>query len=129
VSLARSSALLLSLLACRGGPDGPPTRNDTLLGTGLTGTVMRGPVTPVCVVTRPCDAPFSATFHVYQGTQAVAPFASDASGHFSVALPPGTYTVIPDSTAPVFPRFQSRVVTVQPQGATAVTLEFDTGIR
>ncbi|HEX4600887.1 MAG TPA: hypothetical protein VH116_05790 [Gemmatimonadales bacterium] len=129
MSLARWSTLVLALLACRGGPAGPTPVSETLRGTGLTGSVLRGPVTPVCVVTRPCDAPFSAAFHVSADTREVAQFASDATGRFSVALPPGTYTVVPDSTAPVFPRFQSRVVTVQPEGVTAVTLEFDTGIR
>ncbi|HEX4628469.1 MAG TPA: carboxypeptidase-like regulatory domain-containing protein [Gemmatimonadales bacterium] len=81
------------------------------------------------MVGRPCDAPFSAEFHVYRGTQEVAQFVSDSSGRFSVALPPGTYTVVPDAAAPVFPRSQTRVVTVQPQGTTTVILEFDTGIR
>lgn len=129
MTLARSAALALALVACRGGPSGPSPSNEALPGTGLTGSVLRGPVTPVCVVSRPCDAPFSAEFHVYRGTLEVAQFASDMTGHFTVALSPGIYTVVPDSTAPLFPRFQSRVVAVLPQGETTVTLEFDTGIR
>jgi hypothetical protein len=100
------------------------------LATGLEGTVTRGPITPVCVVGVPCDAPFAAGFTVRQGPipVAVAHFQSDSAGHYSVLLVPGTYTVAPDSGAPVFPG-QALQVTVGPVGMTRADLAFDTGIR
>jgi hypothetical protein len=107
-----------------GGPSRPtPT-------TGLTGTVLRGPITPVCQVDVACDAPFSAGFSVDRSGGAVAHFRSDAAGHFTVWLEPGMYTVVPDQDAPVTaPASQARPVTVGPVGLTDVELLFDTGIR
>ncbi len=103
-----------------------PTDSQT---TGLTGTVRRGPITPVCQVGVPCDAPFAAGFQVWQGSRFVAGFQSDSAGHYLVLLAPGAYTVVPDSTAPIFPKGQTRQVTVGPVGLTHLDLEFDTGIR
>jgi len=100
------------------------------LTTGLTGTVLRGPVTPVCTVNVPCQAPFSAGFTVDRSGMAVARFRSDSDGRFTVMVPPGTYRVIPEADAPLLaPASQAKVVTVQDAGLTTVTLEFDTGIR
>jgi hypothetical protein len=98
--------------------------------TGLTGVVMRGPITPVCQVDVPCDAPFSATFTVQQNGRSVAQFHTDADGHFTVMLAPGNYTIVPASDAPIIaPQSQVKTVQVMPTGLTNVTLEFDTGIR
>lgn len=100
------------------------------LVTGLEGTVTRGPITPVCIVGVPCDAPFAAGFTVREGPipVAVAHFTSDSAGHYRVLLVPGSYTVVPDSGAPVFPG-QARAVTVGAVGMTQADLAFDTGIR
>ena len=99
--------------------------------TGLTGVVLRGPVTPVCRVDVPCDAPFSAGFTVQKSGQRVAQFQSDASGRFTVFLAPGPYTVVPNADAPIIsPSRQSKTATVLDNGAlTVVQLMFDTGIR
>jgi hypothetical protein len=99
--------------------------------TGLTGVVMRGPVTPVCRVDVPCDAPFSAGFTVQKSGQRVAQFQSDATGRFTVFLAPGPYVVVPNADAPIIsPSRQSKTVTVLDNGAlTMVQLMFDTGIR
>jgi hypothetical protein len=96
--------------------------------TGLEGTVTRGPITPVCQVGVPCDAPFSAGFQVWQSQRLVARFVSDSAGHYLVLLAPGDYEVVPDSTAPLLPG-QSRSVTVGSSGLTHLDLQFDTGIR
>lgn len=94
------------------------------------GEVLRGPVTPVCRIDVPCDAGFSALFHVLQGGVEVTQFGSDAAGRFHLAVPPGTYTVVPDSTAPLMaPAIQSRTVTVAGLRLIPDTLVFDTGIR
>lgn len=99
--------------------------------TGLSGVVIRGPVTPVCRIDVPCDAPFSAGFTVQRGGRRVADFRSDASGQFMVFLAPGPYTVVPDSDAGIIsPSSQAKSVTVADTGTlTVVRLTFDTGIR
>ena len=99
--------------------------------TGLTGFVMRGPVTPVCRVDVPCDAPFSATFDVERSGRRVAQFQSDDAGQFTVLLTPGAYTVVPAADAPIIsPSSQVKSVTVADTGMlTTVRLTFDTGIR
>jgi hypothetical protein len=99
--------------------------------TGLTGTVTRGPVTPVCRVDVPCDAPFSSRFTVQQGGTLVAQFQSDQAGQFTVFLQPGAYTVVPAADAPIIsPERQAKPVTVANNGQlTVVQLTFDTGIR
>src|SRR5262252_6742750 len=96
--------------------------------TGLTGTVTRGPVTPVCRVDVPCDAPFSASFSVQQNGRQVAQFRSDQSGQFAVSLQPGSYTVVPAADAPIIsPQSQAKPVTVVNNGQlTVVQLSFDT---
>ena len=98
--------------------------------TGLTGTVVRGPITPVCRLDVPCDAPFSAGFSVQRGGRRVTGFRSDAAGQFTVLLDPGAYSVVPDADAPLIaPGSQSKAVTVGDTGLTTVRLTFDTGIR
>jgi hypothetical protein len=99
--------------------------------TGLTGVVLRGPITPVCRVDVPCDAPFSAGFSVQRGGRRVAEFQSDASGQFTVFLEPGAYTVVPNGDAGIIsPTSQTKSVTVADTGMlTVVRLMFDTGIR
>jgi hypothetical protein len=117
-------AVALLMTAGCGGATSPSST------TGLTGTVERGPVTPVCSVGVPCSAPFSAGFTVDSNGAAVAHFRSDGRGQFTVMLPPAVYHVIPDADAPLLsPASQVKTVTVQGGGLTTVTLEFDTGIR
>ena len=99
--------------------------------TGLTGVVIRGPVTPVCRIDVPCDAPFSATFSVERSGRRVTQFQSDAAGQFTVVLAPGVYTIVPAADAPIIsPTTQGKSVTVVDNGMlTVVRLTFDTGIR
>lgn len=123
-----AAAFLVILAAsCSTAGCGTPTApSDTV----LIGTVMRGPVQPVCRVDVPCDAPFSASFTVEQRDRVVATFLSDSNGRFEVRLPPGSYLVIPSATAPIIsPRAQAKEVIVGSNGPTMVTLRFDTGIR
>jgi len=94
------------------------------------GTVLRGPITPVCTPTAPCDAPFSAPFTVERNGNRVAQFQSDQQGQFTVMLAPGVYRVIPEPSAPLMlPASQIKDVTVGTDGLTSVVLHFDTGIR
>ena len=99
--------------------------------TGLTGVVTRGPITPVCRIDVPCDAPFSAGFIVQRGGRQIATFRSDSMGQFTVFLAPGAYTVVPNADTPIIsPASQAKPVTVGDTGLlTVVRLTFDTGIR
>lgn len=98
--------------------------------TGLQGTVTRGPIAPVCQVGSPCTAPVAGTFTVWRGTVSITTFRSDSSGHYAVALDPGTYTIIAGSDVPVFdPSQRQQTATVGPSGYTAFDITFDTGIR
>jgi hypothetical protein len=100
------------------------------IATGLSGTVFRGPIAPVCAVALPCEEPFSAGFTVQRGGSRVAAFKSDPQGHFEVRLPPGTYVVIPGADAPIIsPSAQFKELTVGNTGLTTIDLHFDTGIR
>jgi len=120
--MAGASLILGVAIACAA-PMTVPT-------TGLTGTVIRGPITPVCRVDLPCSAPFSAHFTVMSGSSTVASFLSDSSGVFTVMLAPGSYTIVPAADAPVMSATsQAKSVIVGPVGLTKVQLEFDTGIR
>ena len=123
-------ALLIVIAACQpqGGSGAVSAGQDD--ETGLQGIMLRGPITPVCMVNVPCDGPLSARFVVEQGEAEIAHFESDASGNFRVALAPGAYTVVPDESAPLMsPQSQRREVEVESTGFTTVTLSFDTGIR
>ena len=114
---------LMTLWACSSTSPSPTT--------GLSGVVVRGPITPVCRVDVPCDAPFSATFGVQRSGRQIAQFRSDASGQFTILLQPGDYTIVPAPDAPIIsPGMQIKSVSVADSGAlTMVRLTFDTGIR
>lgn len=119
--------LLLVALACTNQPSSILLAQDQ--GTGLEGTVRRGPIQPVCRVGEPCDAPFSAAFQVWRRQQRVTRFQSDSMGHYRVLLAPGAYTIVADSGAPIWPPRQAHDVTVGSVGLTHLDLNFDTGIR
>lgn len=118
------AAMIALLAGCSGD-------SQDVLSTGLTGLVVRGPIQPVCQLNQPCeDAPFSAAFAVYRGSDRVARFRSDTLGAFTVALAPGAYRVVPGPDAPIMdPAGQAKDVEVGAVGLTTVQLAFDTGIR
>jgi hypothetical protein len=123
----RSVVLLVLGLGCWTAACRAPTAP---VETALAGTVVRGPIQPVCRIDLACDAPFSAAFTVQQGERVVASFRSDSEGRFEVALARGAYTVVPAQDAPIFsPGDQKKDVVVGASGRTTVTLHFDTGIR
>lgn len=120
----------LALLIAAGTTGACAQPNTATPTTGLSGVVVRGPVTPVCRIDVPCDAPFSAGFTVASSGREVARFRSDTDGRFTVFLLPGVYRVVPDGDAPIIaPAAQAKTVEVMNAGLTIVRLEFDTGIR
>ena len=60
----------------------------------LSGTVMRGPVTPVCVAELPCDEPAAnVTLLFIQKGAVIVRAVTNAQGRYRVRLPPGVYVV------------------------------------
>lgn len=111
--------LAVALMAACGRPAG-----------GIAGQVFIGPMCPVIEEGVPCpDQPYQATIAVRnaRGRQ-IGRFRTDAEGRFRVALPPGTYTLVPESPGgpTVAPEQQ---VTVAADQYTAVTITYESGIR
>ncbi len=106
---------------CRPEPTWPPPP----AGTGIAGSVRRGPIRPVCTVELPCDGPApGVTVVVSQAAAPVATTVTDAKGHFVMQVPPGSYAVsaLAPRTAPVD-------LQVRDGAYSRVTLSIDTGIR
>jgi hypothetical protein len=118
----RVLAMLALLTACTSatGADAVP----------VDGTILRGPIQPVCQVEQSCDGPLVADFVVTRNGRAVLNFRTDATGHFSIALAPGSYQVIPSVDAPIMGAGTvSQPLTVVAPETRGVMLQFDTGIR
>ena len=66
----------------------------TAEATNVRGSVVRGPVTPVCRAEAPCSAPVAGLPLVFLASGVeVARVKTDGAGRFALALPPGTYAV------------------------------------
>jgi hypothetical protein len=113
--------LSTAALAVAAGAHATPLR-----GT-LTGTVSRGPITPVCAAEQPCSGPAAGVTLLFLRNGAVAGrVVTDASGRYALRLRAGTYAVRranggrkldPDSAA------------VRPGRISRVDFFIDTGIR
>lgn len=124
---------LTALLACGGtglDPEGPE-------GT-LSGQVTVGPNCPVEVEGVPCPPPpgiyESIQVHVYVRDggidRLVTTTRPDASGRFTLRLPPGTYRLALEHAIgiPGAP-LEGRDVRIDPGATTIVEFQIDTGIR
>ena len=119
---------LTVIAACAG--SGDENAGVTAGPTGLSGRAIAHPADPACIGNQSCDQPLHATFNVEQNGNRVAQFSTDADGQFSVALPPGSYVIVPDSGAPLADAStQTRAVTVGPTGMRQLMLTFDGLIR
>jgi hypothetical protein len=62
--------------------------------SGLFGTVVISPATPVCIAGQPCTKPAAGTrLTFYRGAAAVTSVVTTSTGHYRVGLAPGVYTV------------------------------------
>lgn len=101
--------------------------------SGVRGIVMLGPTCPVERIPPDpacADKPFATTITVHR-SGASATFAkgeSDASGRFSISLPPGEYTLSAGSGS-MLPRCAPTDASVGSTGYTSVSISCDTGIR
>jgi hypothetical protein len=96
--------------------------------SGLQGLVMRGPISPVCRVGVPCEAPAQVTLVFSRSGEVRARVRTTAKGRYRAALRPGRYAVRTTERVGMRP-VEPRLVTV-PRGRFAtVTFHIDTGIR
>jgi hypothetical protein len=128
------AAISISVLACgsRGGalPLASAASTSPQGDAGITGKVR---IAPTCPVERPgkvCERPYQATITIRRepGGTLVARVRSSATGHFVVALAPGTYRLLPQNGHP-YPRSSRQVATVHSGHYTAVVITYDSGIR
>jgi hypothetical protein len=98
--------------------------------SGVSGLVRYGPTCPVQRVGQTCTRPYQATITVRRepGGRFIARVRSSTSGRFALRLPPGRYLLVPHSGAP-YPRAASVTVVVRRHRYTAVTIDYDSGIR
>jgi hypothetical protein len=131
---AALAAMSVSVLACgsRGGglPLASAASSPRQGDAGITGEVR---ISPTCPVERPgkvCERPYQATITIRREPRdtLVARVRSSATGHFLIALVPGTYLLMPQNGHP-YPRSSPLLTTVHTHHYTAVVIRYDTGIR
>jgi hypothetical protein len=116
------STVALALVA---GAQASPSR-----GT-LTGVVMRGPVTPVCVVEQPCDEPAAnVTLLFIRNGAVIVRTVTNLQGRYRVRLPAGVYSVRRAVVGPTIDRkLEPNRARVYRGRLTRVDFSIDTGIR
>jgi hypothetical protein len=62
-------------------------------GTGLRGLVTRGPTRPVCEIGTPCSEPAPGVRLTFVRGAVIRSTTTDETGHYRIALAPGTYAV------------------------------------
>ncbi len=98
----------------------PPTG-----GTGVTGIVRRGPITPVCAAEVPCHAPAAGVaVDLMQGGVVVSHVITGAGGRYYVLAVPGDYVVRATGRG-----LTPRSAHVQARRFVEVDFQIDTGIR
>jgi hypothetical protein len=120
------SAVVISILALvvAAGAQATPRR-----GT-LSGTVTRGPVTPVCAIEVPCYEPApNVTLLFTRNETIVGRAVTDAEGHYRVRLPGGTYAVRRPAASTIDRRLDPNRVWVASSRTRHIDFSIDTGIR
>lgn len=131
--MRRAGLLVIAALAgaCATARPAPPSATPTL-ANGVEGQALIGPMCPVIQADTPCpDQPYAATLTVLnQAGQVVATAQADAQGRFRLALPPGAYTLRPESPPGLpLPRAEPLSFTVTTGYWTTLTILYDSGIR
>jgi Carboxypeptidase regulatory-like domain len=96
--------------------------------SGLHGTVLRGPITPVCRVDVPCDAPAAGLTLTFSAVGVVRETKTDKQGAYRIALPPGIYAVR-TSSKPFGQTPRPARVHVRAGHSDRIVFRIDTGIR
>ena len=99
-----------------------------ILATGLHGTVVKGPTTPVCRTGVPCSAPAHVTLvfrrpgHVYRTRSAL-------TGAYRIVLPAGYYTVTTVERIGIERNIRPQRIHVRAGHDDRLDFQIDTGIR
>jgi carboxypeptidase family protein len=99
-----------------------------LLVGSLHGVVMRGPITPVCQVGKPCDAPAAHVTLRFKGPETTT-VKTDANGRYRIRLKAGVYTVTVVPNPQIGRGLEPRTVRVRAAHDTRANFNLDTGIR
>jgi hypothetical protein len=95
--------------------------------SGAYGNVTRGPITPVCRVGSPCDAPASNTAIQFTGYGKTTSVKTTDGGQYRVRLRPGRYAVSRPGWGPGSIRPES--IRVPASRFVRANLFIDTGLR
>jgi hypothetical protein len=97
---------------------------------GIDGIVWIGPQCPVESPEDPCpDLPYVTTIEILDREQyLVTTLESGTDGKFRVGLEPGLYIIVPKQFDP-YPIAAEQIASVSEGVWTAVTVNYDTGIR
>jgi hypothetical protein len=127
--LAAGTAVFLALLV-------PVAASGGSTGSGLYGTVKKGPITPVCSVDKPCDAPAQVTLVFTRTTpdglvqsRETWRVRSTEQGKYRLALEPGFYLVRSTVKIGLTKLPKPHAVHVRAGHWDRINLFFDTGIR
>ena len=117
--LALAASLAIGVTAADGAP--PPN---------VRGTLMRGPVSPVCVVEVPCERPAPGVPLAFArpGVQPVIVVTGN-EGRFALRLEPGRYEVRVRNRPRIGSALSPHSVRVPATRAIRLELHLDTGIR
>ena len=92
----------------------------------LRGVVTRGPVTPVCRVGTPCDAPAKRTLIRFTRNGVARSVTTGTDGRYAIRLPAGTWTIaIPGGRF----GYRPKAALVRAGAVRTVNIFVDTGIR
>jgi len=110
------------------GQSGPPR-----ITSGIDGVAVIGPLFPVAPAGIPNSLPVPGAIIAIEpagGGAVIARVRADASGHFTIKLPPGRYRLVPLPPLPgePFPHGVQQIVVVLAGRYTHVTATFNTGI-
>jgi hypothetical protein len=94
------------------------------LKSGLYGTVMRGPITPVCVAEQPCSAPAAGAVLVFTRGAVIDRVTVASDGSYRLHLPAGMYVVRTGSK-----RLEPTLARVFAGRMARLDFSIDTGIR
>lgn len=96
----------------------------------VKGTLYRGPIMPVCIEGRPCDAPARGVVLVFSHAGAdVKRVTTGAAGRFALRLSPGWYAVRTLHKPRLGSALTPARLRAPASGVLTIRLHLDTGIR
>ena len=96
--------------------------------SGLHGTVIKGPTTPVCRAGVPCSGPAQVTLIFRKGTRTYR-IRSSTAGVYRITLPAGYYTVTTLERIGITRNIRPQRVHVRAGHNDKLDFRIDTGIR